>query len=164
MHHSLLYELLNVEKGPVSVSSQPLICLEVGGGSGIISTALSLQLPNSLFLVTDINDKACSAIQRTATQNGASIEVVRARTVTGLAERLHHSVDIVLCNPPYVGTSEAEATGAADITASWAGGRRGLNVTLEVINSLDSLLTESGVAYIVLEKCNKPETVQEYVE
>ena len=155
---------INVEKRPVSVLSQPLICLEVGGGSGIISTALSLQLPSSLFLVTDINDKACRAIQRTASQNGASLEVVRTRTVTGLAERLHQSVDIVLCNPPYVGTPEAEATRATDITASWAGGQRGLNVTLEVINSLDSLLTERGAAFIVLEKCNKPEAVQKYVE
>ena len=84
--------------------------------------------------------------------------------MTGLAERLHQSVDIVLCNPPYVGTPEAEAAEATDITASWAGGQCGLNVTLEVINSLDNLLTERGAAFIVLEKCNKPETVQKYVE
>ena len=148
---------------PVTVSSQPLICLEVGGGSGILSTALSLQLPNSLCLATDINEKACTAIQRTASQNRASLEVVRSRTLTGLAERLRHSVDIVLCNPPYVGTPEAD-TETTDITASWAGGHRGLNVTLEVINSLNNILTSGGVAYIVLEKCNKPEMVQKYVE
>ena len=146
------------------MSLQPLVCVEVGGGSGIISTALSLQLPLSLFLVTEVNEKACTAIQRTASHNGASVEVVRSRTLTGLAERLGHSVDLVLCNPPYVGTSEAEASGATDITAAWAGGQRGLNVTMEVIDSLDNILTDSGVAYIVLEKCNKPETVQKYVE
>ena len=158
----LLLDALEIELENM-LTSEPLICVEVGGGSGIISTALSLKLPNSFFLVTDINEKACRAIQRTAYHNQTSLEVVRSRTLGGLSERLCHNVDIVLCNPPYVRTPEDEAD-TCDITASWAGGRRGLNVTLEVIDSLDSLLTERGAAYIVLEKCNKPELVQKYAE
>ena len=53
----------------------PCIAVEVGGGSGIISTALSLQLPHTYFVVTDINRIACKAIQQTAVQNNTSLEV-----------------------------------------------------------------------------------------
>ena len=72
------------------------------------------------------------------------------------------SVDILLCNPPYVATEQSEA-GHKDISAAWAGGDLGMNVTKEVIDSLSNVLSESGVAYIILEQCNKPEMVLEYI-
>ena len=90
------------------------------------------------------------------------MEVVRTETVQGLAERLHHSVDLLLCNPPYVAT-EMEETGGKGLTAAWAGGEEGLTVTRQVIDSLEQLLSPRGVAYIVVEQCNKPATLSQYV-
>ena len=72
------------------------------------------------------------------------------------------SVDILLCNPPYVATEQSEA-GHDDISAAWAGGDLGMNVTKEVIDCLNDVLSDSGVAYIVLEQCNKPQQVLEYI-
>ena len=77
-------------------------------------------------------------------------------------ERLGSSVDILLCNPPYVATQDQE-TGQTGLQAAWAGGKDGMNVTRDVIDGLGDLLTESGVAYIVLEQCNKPASVSQYV-
>ena len=80
-----------------------------------------------------------------------------------LYRRLSSSIDLLLCNPPYVATVEEEA-GSSDISAAWAGGKFGLNVTKEVIDSLHDLLSDNGAAYIVLEQCNKPDEVRSYVE
>ena len=49
-----------------------------------------------------------------------------------LAQRLWHSVDILLFNPPYVPTDNEEVTEAQsgrNITRSWAGGQDGMQVT-----------------------------------
>ena len=89
------------------------------------------------------------------------LKVVRTETLRGL-ERLRGSVDILLCNPPYVATEDGEA-GHTGLQAAWAGGRDGTDVTREVVNSLDLLLTEAGAAYIVLEQCNNPPRVMEDV-
>ena len=90
------------------------------------------------------------------------VEVVRTRTVQCLEERLHHTVDILLCNPPYVAT-QTEETGSKGLAAAWAGGEEGMDVTRQVIDSLEELLSPSGVAYIVLEQCNQPASVRQYV-
>ena len=87
---------------------------------------------------------------------------MNATTLKHLSKRLKSSIDILVCNPPYVATENSEA-GHADISAAWAGGDLGMNVTKEVIDALDSVLSNSGVAYIVLEQCNKPELVLEYI-
>ena len=112
--------------------------------------------------MTDINRAACEASLATARQNQAEVEVVRTETVKCLEERLHHSVDILLCNPPYVAT-ETEETGGKGLSAAWAGGKEGMKVTSQVIESLDQLLSQSGVAYIVVEQCNQPASVRHYV-
>jgi len=157
----LLLDALEQEL-PQLRSLKPTLAVEVGGGSGIISTALSLQLPHTYFIVTDVNKTACRAIQATALHNNTNLEVLNTRTLNHLSERLKTSVDILLCNPPYVATEQSEA-GHEDISAAWAGGDLGMNVTKEVIDSLTDVLSDSGVAYIVLEQCNKPEKVLEYI-
>ena len=88
---------------------------------------------------------------------------MHTRTLDNLYSRLTATVDILLCNPPYVATSESEA-GNHDITAAWAGGFQGMNVTKEVIDSLTIVLSTTGVAYIVLEQCNQPKKVVEYIQ
>ena len=55
--------------------SRPQIVVEVGGGSGVISTALRLKLPHAYFIVTDINKSACKAIKSTALHNKTTLEV-----------------------------------------------------------------------------------------
>ena len=113
----LLLDVLELELGSIKKAG-PLLCVEIGGGSGIISTALSLQLPNSVFFVTDINPHACKASQSTAKQNGTKFEVINTRTLDFVQDRLQGNVDVLICNPPYVAT-EYKAIGSRDITAAF---------------------------------------------
>ena len=46
---------------------------------------------------------------------------------------------------------------------AWAGGREGLGLTRQVIDSLELLLSQTGAAYVVLEQCNQPASVRQYV-
>ena len=89
----------------------------------------------------------------------------------------------MVCNPPYVSTGEEELSSGTQLAAAWAGGERGMSVTRELLRALPSLLSQQagvlvfwtssdmklivvtqGVAFIVLEQCNKPKEVKEYVE
>jgi len=157
----LLLDALEMELDKI-IRLNPQVCVEVGSGSGIISTALSLKLPYSYFIVTDVNVSACKVTLATAACNKTRLEVINTRTLSGLMPRLCDKVDVLLCNPPYVATEEQE-TGHDDIKASWAGGDLGMSVTNEVVDLLRLLLSQNGVAYIVLEQCNKPQKVEEYV-
>ena len=107
--------------------------------------------------MSDINFSACKAILRTAKSNGASsIEVVRTSVLSSLS--LRGKVDLLLCNPPYVATDEEEV-GGQGLSAAWAGGQRGLGVTRALIEQLQDILSPLGLAYIVVEQCNKPDEV-----
>lgn len=162
----LLLDALEKDLSDIS-ASKPAICLEVGCGSGIISTGLASVLPGCAFLATDVNPRACAASAETARINngGASVfQPVRTNTVDGLAHRLAGKVDVLLCNPPYVATEEAEASGRA-LSAAWAGGSAGRLVTDAVLRALPSLLVRgSGRCYMVVEQCNQPERVVQLAE
>ncbi len=147
---------------------QPLFCVEVGCGSGVISSALASVLSSSsvgvggcVFLATDVNPAACVATARTASANGAEVEPVLANLLGGLRHRLRAvgGADVVVCNPPYVSTSEEERAGAAGLRAAWAGGAGGRSVTDLLVSALPEVLSERGRCYLVVEQCNDPEEV-----
>lgn len=143
--------------------NNPLICVEVGCGCGVLSAGLASVLKNCAFFATDINCQACLASQCTSELNKVIINVVKGNLMNNFESRLQGNVDILLCNPPYVKTEEKD-TESADITASWAGGKLGRNVTDRVIQILPKVLSTKGVAYIVLEQCNEPDKVIQFAE
>jgi release factor glutamine methyltransferase len=67
--------------------------------------------------------------------------------------------DLLVFNPPYVPTSSAEL-GGAGIARSWAGGVRGREVLDRLLESVDDLLSPTGLLYLVVIKENDPEDVQ----
>ena len=56
------------------------------------------------------------------------MQVVQCDVMSGLEARLCGQVDLLVCNPPYVATEDAEV-GGRDLSAAWAGGQAGLAVT-----------------------------------
>jgi release factor glutamine methyltransferase len=55
---------------------------------------------------------------------------------------LHHAVDVLLFNPPYVPTDTDEASSAqsnADIAGSWAGGADGMEITNRLLQDVEVL-------------------------
>lgn len=147
-------------------SLNPLLCLEIGSGSGILSTGLAtvMKETNCAFMCTDVNPVACAATKATARENGVDLTVVRTNGVDGLLPFLKRvKVDIVLCNPPYVATVDEEAD-KHDLSAAWAGGDRGMNLTSRVLELLPEVLSEVGACYMVVEQCNKPREVEEFAK
>lgn len=140
----------------------PLTCLEIGCGSGIITTFLAKLLgPSRVYLTTDINPYACLATKHTTEHNKCSVQVVNTDLVSNI--NLHLCVDLLVFNPPYVVTSDSEV-GGCGIEASWAGGADGRIVTNRVLSEIPTLLSANGVFYLLLIKQNKPEEVGQYLE
>lgn len=73
--------------------------------------------------------------------------------------------DVVIFNPPYVPTDAmeyAEALRTRDISASWAGGRDGREVTDRFLRSVAPHLVPAGVVYLVVIDLNDVPATLEY--
>ncbi|XP_053382219.1 methyltransferase N6AMT1-like isoform X2 [Mercenaria mercenaria] len=138
---------------------RPQICLEIGAGSGIVSTFLAKEIGFPIFCIcTDINPRAVSITKTTGLKNNVSLEPIRTDLVSGLAERLRKRADVLLFNPPYVVTPSQEV-GSNGIEASWAGGEDGREVINRVLPLVPQLLSDTGIFYMVVIKENKPEEI-----
>ncbi|KAJ7418048.1 HemK methyltransferase family member 2 [Willisornis vidua] len=105
------------------------ICLEIGSGSGVVSTFLASSILGSsaLYICTDINPMAAYCTQKTALLNNVHLQPVITDLVKGLSPRLNGKVDLLLFNPPYVVTPSEEVK-SHGIQVSWAGGKQGREV------------------------------------
>ncbi|KDQ14749.1 hypothetical protein BOTBODRAFT_32503 [Botryobasidium botryosum FD-172 SS1] len=154
----ILLDALEKDAG-VLQELKPRLCLEVGSGSGCVSAFLGkiLGKADALYLCTDINLHATQSTLKTGEQNDVPLNPVLASLTRPLTARLHHAVDILIFNPPYVPTTTIEAVGAQagrDIQGSWAGGNDGMQVTNELLESVESLLSPQGLFYLVAVKQN----------
>lgn len=72
---------------------QPTICLEIGCGSGVVSTFLSKHLNEiqrkAIVFSTDINPRALTVTVRNASENGADVNCVQTNLVDALKQRLN---------------------------------------------------------------------------
>ncbi|KAF7339988.1 ERF1 methyltransferase catalytic subunit mtq2 [Mycena venus] len=150
-------------------SMTPRISLEIGSGSGCVSSFLgSIAGPSAvLYLCTDINPHACKCTIATGRQNKVPLEPINTSLAHPLLARLHKSVDIILFNPPYVPTAYDEASGAQkdrDIEGSWAGGQDGMQVTDKFFSQVADLLSPHGRFYLVAVAQNNIPAIQRRME
>ncbi|WWC66988.1 uncharacterized protein I206_100895 [Kwoniella pini CBS 10737] len=140
---------------------KPIICLEIGSGSGIASTFLTQLIGpgSSLVLSTDINRYACKVTLRTAQANNITLNPISCHLLNPLTNRLKGKIDILLFNPPYVPTDSTELQDTQelrDIGGSWAGGNNGMIITDVILDQLPDLLSSNGKMYLVTIVQNKP--------
>ncbi|NWT38755.1 HEMK2 methyltransferase, partial [Chroicocephalus maculipennis] len=138
------------------------ICLEIGSGSGVVSTFLASSIigSNALYICTDINPTAAYCTLETALLNNVHLQPVITDLVKGLSPRLNGKVDLLLFNPPYVVTP-SEEVGSHGIEASWAGGKKGREVMDRVFPLVPDLLSRGGLFYLVTIKENNPDEILE---
>lgn len=149
----------------------PAVVLEIGTGSGIVTSFVQQNiLPGSkgLYLTTDLNIHACVASLETSRENGGCtyMDTLRASLASPLRPRL---VDLLLFNPPYVPDEIVPDIPPTDEDDAWLdlallGGSDGMEVTWKLLDSLDSTLSPSGMAYLIFCKRNKPEEVAKIME
>ncbi|KAM4710829.1 methyltransferase N6AMT1-like isoform 1-T3 [Anableps anableps] len=137
----------------------PCVCLEVGGGSGVVSAFLaSVVGPSALYLCSDVNPAAAQCTARTASCNRVSLQPIITDLVESLLPRLCGKVDVLLFNPPYVVTP-SEEVGSRGIAAAWAGGERGREVTDRFLPLVAELLSSNGLFYLITIAENNPEEI-----
>ncbi|XP_067623363.1 methyltransferase N6AMT1 [Eurosta solidaginis] len=141
---------------------KPLICLEIGSGSGVIVTALAKQLTETFCMASDINAHACRTTLRTAKRNGTHVDTINCNLLDCVREKC---IDLLVFNPPYVVTTDdemknqsfAESQVSSNLVYSWAGGKYGRRVIDELLIRLDGILSTKGVLYLLALRENKPD-------
>ena len=102
-----------------TLSGEGLRIADVGTGSGCIAIALAKELPSARFVATDVSHGALEVARRNAERHGVAnrVHFVVANFLEkcgrwgvvseeqDLLEQL--SLDMIVCNPPYVGRREA---------------------------------------------------------
>lgn len=143
---------------------RPLVCVEVGCGSGAVITFLAKLLGGStaFYLCSDVNSNATSVTAKTGEQNGILLNPIVTDLVSALASRLEGFVDVLLFNPPYVVTPNEEV-GGKGIEASWAGGERGRKVMDRIFPLVPKLLSQNGIFYLVAIKENDADEIGDFM-
>jgi methylase of polypeptide subunit release factors len=85
----------------------PRLAAEIGCGSGILSACLSKIYSDCFVFATDISSLALEVTKATLTANSAVpfSDVLQVSLLSSLRASL---VDLLICNPPYVETSDVE--------------------------------------------------------
>lgn len=163
-----LLDCLEQEHNFLETLKSPLV-LEIGSGSGIVSTFAHSLIPKASYFATDINPVACEITKKTWDMNNSQtangIEAIRASLVPFRA----NSVDVLVFNPPYVPTEDVPPLPEKEIDDKWLylaldGGKDGMEVTNIVLESLDNILSPTGCAYILFCARNFPDQIKQNME
>ena len=78
--------------------------LDLGTGSGCIAITIKLVRPEIAVTASDVSAAALDVARLNATNLGAEVEFVESDRFAGLQGR---TFDVIVSNPPYIGTGEA---------------------------------------------------------
>jgi release factor glutamine methyltransferase len=171
----------------------PLICLEIGCGTGVVSAALSVYLRQQQRRLSSSQQKSESLTTTTPASDTVAVSLatdVNPHAVTS-AQRLGVEailcdlgaairpgiVDLLIFNPPYVVTPDDEVYNAlvpmtsggtsssSILSAAWAGGSDGRVVIDRFVMEtlVTTLARPHGVCYLVTVDDNRPNQLAEYL-
>lgn len=129
---------------------QPIQCLDLGTGSGVIAVCLARFLPRATLTATDISEAALAMARRNAEMNGVADRIHFRRS--DWFEDVEGCFDLVVSNPPYVERA-ALAGLASEITehephVALDGGRDGTGCIAALADGLSTHLRAGGVVVI----------------
>ncbi|XP_005191080.1 methyltransferase N6AMT1 [Musca domestica] len=162
----LLLDALEADLEFIENELKPVVCLEIGPGSGIIITAIAKRLQNTICMACDINPYACRVTKRTCLRNETHVECVRGSLTDAFKP---NAIDLLIFNPPYVVTADNELETSdkfgectsGNLVHSWAGGKHGRRIIDILLPQLDHILSAKGVFYLLLLRENKPDEIME---
>ena len=129
--------------------------LEVGTGSGFVSTILLANLKDIYLLATEINPHAA----RCARANG--VEVIRTDLFRGIKpEKLENRFDIILFNPPYLPTSRDEKV-QGWLNYAFDGGISGRGTLDRFLNDVRNYLKPGGKILVLISSITGLDAVRE---
>jgi len=142
------YLLIDAARRVIDRSDRMLRILEIGTGSGIVSSVLMHQIPKHLYVATDISPHAVTC----AKTNG--VPVIRADMFTGLAGRF----DLILFNPPYLPTAPDERVDGW-LDYAWNGGDDGRMIIDRFLKQAPAFLADGGGILLVVSSLTDIERV-----
>lgn len=136
----------------------PRIVLEIGVGSGVISSFVKKLLDsivpkhNYLAIGTDINPEALLSTRKTFSNEGQKFpELINCSLLSPLESRLSKSIDVIIFNPPYVPTDDLPEQ---LYEYCFAGGPTGRSALDKLLPKISNLLSQDGCFYLVALKSN----------
>lgn len=88
----------------LSLPREPKRVLDIGAGSGCIAITLKIERPEWEVVACDISPRALAIAQENAEALGAEVSFVESDLVSAFGDG---SFDLVVSNPPYIGTGES---------------------------------------------------------
>lgn len=82
--------------------SPAAVVVDVGTGTGAIALSIADEHPGARVIATDLSAEAVALASGNAQRLGLAISVVRCDLLEGLPQELRGTVDLIVCNPPYV--------------------------------------------------------------
>jgi release factor glutamine methyltransferase len=130
----------------LALARRPAIIADVGAGSGCITVALAIHLPEAAVCAIEISPAALVVAQRNAERHGV---VERVRFLVGDVLNPRPSpVDLIVSNPPYIPTSECALlpTSVRDHEPRLAldGGADGLVIVRQLLTQAPAILNPGG--------------------
>lgn len=142
--------LIEVARLAVPDEAAPLQLLDLGVGSGCLMVTLLTLFPNARGIGTDTSEAALAVAEKNAHAHGVAdrLDLRHACWAQGVSGRF----DIVVSNPPYVGSTEIAGL-AADVAtfeplSAIDGGPDGLAAYGAITPDLSRLLAKHGVAVL----------------
>ncbi len=133
------YLMIDTALSEIGKSSRAMRILEIGTGSGIVSTVLMQNMPEHEYITTDISPQAVLC----AKTNG--LQVIRADLFAGLRGRF----DLIIFNPPYLPTVPDERIdGWLDL--AWNGGDDGRRTIDRFLQQAPAFLADGGSLLLLI--------------
>lgn len=120
--------------------------IDIGTGSGAIAIALKKEEPRLEVYASDISEAALKQAQHNAKTLDASITWLLGSMAQPLIDR-HETVDVIVCNPPYIPQDETIESSVKDFEPHVAlfGGQDGLTFYRQVLDQAPQVLNHPGV-------------------
>jgi release factor glutamine methyltransferase len=138
-----------------------LSALEVGAGSGLLTTTIASSESVQSITAVDVNPAAISCTMKNLRINSVDLNSQRpAVSVRGERFCVTSFVapfDVVVCNPPYIPEPEASRGSVKDFYATAVGG---LELCEEILKNIDSLLSPGGRLLFMTSSTSAREVLQ----
>uniref|UniRef100_A0AC35EZB2 Uncharacterized protein n=1 Tax=Panagrolaimus sp. PS1159 TaxID=55785 RepID=A0AC35EZB2_9BILA len=161
----LLMDAFESEESQIS-RINPSIIVEIGVGSGVVTSfirsLISSSNPSTTFINfgTDLNPSALAATLNTAKLNNQIMpELIQCDLLSPFLVRWKGLIDILIFNPPYVPTENEPLN---HLERCYAGGPTGRAAVDRLIPSLSTMLSPSGIFYLVALKSNNIPDIFEF--
>jgi release factor glutamine methyltransferase len=85
------------------------VVIDVGTGSGAIALAIAHERPDARVLATEVSDGALEWARRNRDDLGLDVELFGCDLLSDVPRDLAGGVDVVVSNPPYIGSDERDS-------------------------------------------------------